>query len=316
MSRMRAREAVVVVVTLTVWFATYSVLVLDKPFAPVGRGLANLTILIVFITAANYMIEGSARRDFILMRLLGEEREKSERLLLNVLPAPVAERLKESPGTVADSFEEVTVLFADIADSTPNVARLTAEEAVEFLNEIFTAFDELADEHGLEKIKTIGDGYMVVGGLPEPRPDHAAAVVALAVDMQEQIGRFRWPTGEPVVLRIGINTGPVVAGVIGRRKFSYDLWGDTVHVASRMESHGVAGSIQLAQSTHERVRAIHRGTKRIVDVKGKGPMPVYVLHARPFRHRRKTKARADRPRTTTRSKTPPKSTRVAAARDV
>ena len=290
MSRLRAIEAVAVQFLFLGW---YVFLVLTRFHQPAGALTApflSLGVLVVFITITNYMLEHSARRDFILLRLLGQEREKSERLLLNVLPAAIAERLKESPGTVADRFDEVTIMFADIADSTPNIAKLEPEAAVELLNDIFTAFDRLAAKHGLEKIKTIGDGYMVVGGLPEPRPDHARAVVALAVDMRKEIERFTWPTGEPIVLRIGINTGPAVAGVIGTSKFAYDLWGDTVHVASRMESHGVAGGIQLTRATYERVRRHHRCTERTVNVKGKGPMPVYLLERNGSRPR-KTRAR-------------------------
>jgi len=292
MSRLRAREAALVQTVLIGWFAIFSLVVQDSQL-PVGLGrvFSGLGVQALFILVANYLIEHSARRDFLLMRLLGQEREKSERLLLNVLPVPIAQRLKESPETIADSFAEVTVLFADIADSTPNIARLPAESAVELLNGIFTAFDGLADKHGLEKIKTIGDAYMVVGGLPEPRPDHAEAIVAMAVDMQKEIERFRWPSGDPLVLRIGINTGPVVAGVIGTRKFIYDLWGDTVNVASRMESHGVSGGIQLTATTYSRVRGHHRCKKRTVDVKGKGEMPVYLLQADGLSLKRSRKAK-------------------------
>ena len=279
-SRLRAVEAVFVQFLLIGLFAYVTVNWFDRPPGFLVTPLLSLAALAVFITGANYMIESSARRDFVLMRLLGQEREKSERLLLNVLPPAIAERLKESPGTIADHFEEITVLFADIADSTPQIAKLEPEEAVELLNEIFTAFDQLAHKHGLEKIKTIGDAYMVVGGLPEPRDDHAQAVVAMAVDMQKEAAKFKWPTGEPLVLRVGINTGPAVAGVIGTSKFIYDLWGDTVNVASRMESHGVAGGIQLTQTTYKHVRRRHRCTERVVNVKGKGAMPVYLLETK------------------------------------
>ncbi len=279
MSRLSARESVAVVLLLIGWFTYLTVVVYDRPAAALVAAMLGLGVLSVFIAAANYMIENSARRDFLLQRLLGQEREMSERLLLNVLPEPIAEQLKESPGTIAESFDEITVLFADIADSTPNIARMEPRAAVELLNDIFTSFDRLAVKHGLEKIKTIGDAYMVVGGLPEPRPDHAETVVAMALDMQEEIAKFTWPSGEPLVMRVGINTGPAVAGVIGTSKFTYDLWGDTVNVASRMESHGIVGGIQLTQTTHRRVRRSHRCTQRTVNVKGKGPMPVYVLQS-------------------------------------
>jgi class 3 adenylate cyclase len=294
-SRLSARQAVLVLAALIGLFGYVTLSWFDRPAGFLLTPLLSLGALSLFIAGANYMIEHSSRRDFLLLRLLDREREKSERLLLNILPASIAERLKESTGTVADRFEEVTVLFADIADSTPNIARMDAEEAVELLNEIFTTFDRLADDHGLEKIKTIGDGYMVVGGLPEPRSDHAHAVVALAIDMQQEVARFTWPSGAPVVLRIGINTGPVVAGVIGTRKFSYDLWGDTVHVASRMESHGVAGGVQMTESTYKHVRRVHRCAPRTVNVKGKGSMPVYVLEAGvPSRSRKRPRLAARR----------------------
>jgi class 3 adenylate cyclase len=293
-SRLRAVEAVLVQFILIGLFAYATVNWFHRPTGFLVTPLLSLATLAVFITGANYMIESSARRDFILMRLLGQEREKSERLLLNVLPPAIAERLKQSPGTIADSFDEITVLFADIADSTPQIAKLEPEQAVELLNEIFTAFDRLAHKHGLEKIKTIGDAYMVVGGLPEPRDDHAQAVVAMAVDMQKEVAKFRWPTGEPLVLRVGINTGPAVAGVIGTSKFIYDLWGDTVNVASRMESHGVAGGIQLTETTYKRVRRRHRCTQRVVNVKGKGPMPVYLLASNGTKRRVRRKELARR----------------------
>jgi class 3 adenylate cyclase len=297
MSRLRAREAALVAVLLIGWSAFYSIAVVHKPAGTATRGLANLATTVIFILVAVYLIEHSARRDFVLLRLLEAEREKSERLLLNVLPASIAERLKESPGTVADSFADATVLFADIVDSSPNIARTSPEAAVELLNGIFTSFDRLADEHRLEKIKTVGDAYMVVGGLPEPRRDHADAVVAMALDMQKEIARFTWPTGEPLFLRVGINTGPVVAGVIGTRKFAYDLWGDTVNIASRMESHGTPGAIQITEATHRRIRRRHRFTRRKIEVKGRGPMSVYVLEVggpRVAKPRGRHKAKATR----------------------
>ncbi|HEX2240801.1 MAG TPA: adenylate/guanylate cyclase domain-containing protein [Actinomycetota bacterium] len=277
MSRLRAREVALVEIVLIGWFAFLSLVVLDKPLASLDAGLFSLGTLALFILVAGYLIEHSARRDFLLLRLLGRERERSERLLLNVLPAPIAQRLKESSGTIADSFSEATILFADITDSTPNIARMSAEVAVQLLNDIFSAFDRLADRHGLEKIKTIGDGYMVAGGLPEPRPDHAEAMVAMALDMQTEIARFRWPTGKPMSLRVGINTGPVVAGVIGTRRFIYDLYGDTANVAKRMESHGISGAIQMTQATYDRVRDRYSFTERTIDVRGKGVTATYLL---------------------------------------
>ena len=167
----------------------------------------------------------------------------------------------------------------NFVDFTPLSARLSAEEVVTLLNLVFSAFDSLAERHGLEKIKTVGDAYMVVGGLPEPREDHAGAVMAMAIEMQEEIARYSRHSGEPLRLRIGINTGPVVAGVIGTKKFIYDLWGDAVNLASRMESHGVAGGIQVTEATYERLRSRYTFTRRrLENVKGKGEMNAYLLH--------------------------------------
>jgi adenylate cyclase len=228
-------------------------------------------------------------REKAYLQQLSEEREKSERLLLSILPQPIAERLKQNPHTIADSFQDVSVLFADIVGFTQLWSRISAAELVELLNEIFSAFDRLADRHGLEKIKTIGDAYMVVGGLPIPRSDHAEAMAEMALDMQQAIDNFNTSTRttttqedrEPLRIRIGMNTGPVVAGVIGRNKFIYDLWGDTVNIASRMESHGIANAIQVTEQTYERLKDLYRFQKRgIIDVKGKGPMTTYLLIGR------------------------------------
>jgi class 3 adenylate cyclase len=209
---------------------------------------------------------------------LQAERAKSERLLLNILPGPVAERLKANQQPIADSFADVTVLFADIVEFTSLSAHLAPEALVAWLNDIFSAFDALADQHGLEKIKTIGDAYMVVAGLPEPRPDHVEAIAAMALDMQTALARHRAPNGAPMQMRIGINTGHVVAGVIGTRKFIYDLWGDTVNTASRMESHGVSGGIQVTEAVYLRLRDRYVFEERgLVAVKGKGSIPAYLL---------------------------------------
>jgi adenylate cyclase len=221
---------------------------------------------------------------FALLHYFVRERERaqerSERLLLNVLPAPIAARLKMAAGWIADGFDDATVLFADIEGFTGLSERLPPGRVVGILDEVFTAFDELAAERGLEKIKTIGDAYMVAAGIPLPRPDHAESVADMALAMQDrcrQPGRG-WPE---LALRIGIDTGPVVAGVIGRSKFIYDLWGDTVNTASRMESHGVPGQIQVTERAFlrlkDRFEFRDRGT---VNVKGKGPMRTYLLVGR------------------------------------
>jgi class 3 adenylate cyclase len=211
-------------------------------------------------------------------RALDLERQKSERLLLNVLPASIAARLKETEGVIADGFSDVTVLFADIVDFTRRSQRITPEQVVEVLNELFSVFDQLARERGLEKIKTIGDAYMVVGGLPDPRPDHADAVAEMALAVRAAVAGRADPSGQPLAVRIGIDTGPVVAGVIGTSRFSYDLWGDTVNTASRMESQGVPGCIQVTTRTWERLRDRYRFERRgPIQVKGKGEIVTYFL---------------------------------------
>jgi adenylate cyclase len=209
-------------------------------------------------------------------RLLAAEQERSETLLLSILPRPIAERLKVSQDVIAERCEEVSVLFADITGFTPAAERLPAEEVVILLNEIFSAFDELVARHGLEKIKTIGDGYLVAAGIPTPRADHAEAAARLALAMRQTLADL--PVASGLSLRVGIDSGPVVAGVIGRTKFSYDLWGDTVNTASRMESHAAPGAIQVTERTYRRLEdgfALERRTG--VVVKGKGEMTTYVL---------------------------------------
>ncbi len=181
--------------------------------------------------------------------LLQLEKEKSEHLLLNILPRAIADRLKGGERTIADSHAQVTVLFADLVGFTQLSSKTVAQDLVNLLNEVFTQFDHLAEKHGLEKIKTIGDSYMLVGGLPLPRGDHADAVAAMALEMIADVKRLNEESGKEISIRIGINTGPVVAGVIGRKKFTYDLWGDTVNLASRMESSGLPNSIHISPST-------------------------------------------------------------------
>ncbi len=214
-------------------------------------------------------------------KALRVEQEKSERLLLNILPKAIADQLKQYQGSLAEQFEEVTIMFADIVGFTPLSARLSPIELVSLLNQIFSTFDHLAERHGLEKIKTIGDAYMVVGGLPVSRPDHAEAIAEMALDMAEAITHFQQDNGEPFRIRVGINTGPVVAGVIGIRKFIYDLWGDTVNVASRMESQGLPGCIQVTAATYERLKDKYllKPQGKLV-VKGKGEMLTYWLTGR------------------------------------
>ena len=214
---------------------------------------------------------------------LKAERERAERLLLNILPESIAKRLKNEQETIADSFEEVTVLFADLVNFTNLSSQISPTELVGLLNEIFSRFDRVVERYSLEKIKTIGDSYMVVGGLPLPRSDHAEAIAEFALDMQEEIKKFNAEKDQAFSLRIGINTGPVVAGVIGLKKFIYDLWGDAVNTASRMESHGIPGYIQVSSTTYDRLKDKYLLEERgIIHVKGKGEMTTYLLKSRKF----------------------------------
>ncbi|MEM8645748.1 MAG: adenylate/guanylate cyclase domain-containing protein [Pseudomonadota bacterium] len=223
-------------------------------------------------------VQASARAEREVAAAYGE----SERLLLNILPAPIAARLKETEGMIADDYDRVAILFADIAGFTQMSGRLEPAQLVKLLNDVFNAIDEVVARYGAEKIKTIGDAYMVVAGLPIEDPDPDDTIAQLALDMVEAVGKFKDPiSGEPVQIRVGINTGAVVAGVIGKRKFAYDLWGDAVNVAARMEATGEIGRIQvpdeLAAALQDRFTFEPRGE---IEVKGKGKMRTSFLVAR------------------------------------
>lgn len=238
-------------------------------------------LLIVAVLVALTLAFSVAKQFASALRALAREQAKSERLVLNILPASIAHELKHQERTIADSFPEVTVMFADIVGFTELAAQTEPIEVVEILNVIFSEFDQLTEEHGLEKIKTIGDAYMVVGGLPEPKPNHATAIANMALDMQARIAEYCRDTGQHLSIRIGINTGPVIAGIIGTKKFIYDLWGDTVNIASRMESHGIPGSIQVTEATYNYLKSYYLFEERgMVKVKGKGPMNCYLLKGR------------------------------------
>ena len=217
------------------------------------------------------------------------EQKVSERLLLNVLPPSIAERLKGRPEVmidgftevIADSFKEVTVLFADIVGFTEFSEGVSAEVLVGVLNDIFTRFDDIADNRGLEKIKTVGDTYMAAAGLPIPVADHAIRAAYMALDMLDAIERFNQHSGRELKMRIGIDSGPVVAGIIGKHKFFYDLWGDVVNTASRMESHGVAGRIQVTDSVRQQLTELFLLEDRgVIEVKGKGRMRTWFLNSK------------------------------------
>jgi adenylate cyclase len=274
------------------WYVAFVVLFLGSgiagtvigPIAPVPAWFANV------ILALNVVVGGTVfftllavfyqQRLDALVALRGEH-ERAESLLLNILPGSIAERLKARPETIADGFREVTVLFADVVEFTPRADKLAAAEVVGLLDRLFSQFDELAERYGLEKIKTIGDAYMVAAGVPDPRPDHARVLALLALDMAEAVAPGGSVGDLGLELRMGLNSGPVVAGVIGRKRFLYDLWGDAVNTASRMESAGTPGRIQVTRATYELLRDEFtfepRGT---VSVKGKGDMETWYLIGR------------------------------------
>jgi class 3 adenylate cyclase len=212
---------------------------------------------------------------------LNEAHLDSERLLHNILPVSIAERLKSTGGVIADRIEDVSILFADVVGSTPLSERLSPDEMVALLNDIFGSFDDLTDELGLEKIKTAGDAYMVVGGLTSVGDDHLSSVAEMALRMRDELTRHHVEGFGAIQMRFGVHVGAVVAGVIGKRKFSYDLWGDTVNTAARMESHGVPNQIQVTEAVFRRLSHRYRFEERgPIDVKGKGLMPTYFLVGR------------------------------------
>ena len=212
---------------------------------------------------------------------LQAEREKSEQLLLNILPKPIAERMKTGETNIADSHADATVLLADLVGFTSLSAHIDPGQIVQLLNEIFSAFDTLVEKHGVEKIKTLGDAYLVAGGISVPRPDHAEAVAALAIDLREEMERLNLQYDTSIRLRMGISTGPVIAGVIGRKTFSYGVWGETVNLACRLESTGEAGKIQIAESTYERLKHKYQFQKKhSIDDKRHAGLSAYWLDDR------------------------------------
>ena len=233
---------------------------------------ASAAILFVIV---QYAVRQIARAEASAER----EHQRSELLLSNILPPRVAERLKERAGSeIADAYPEASILFADMAGFTARASDTAPNDLVRFLNGVFTKLDALVEHHGLEKIKTTGDAYMVVSGVPEARPDHAEALAALALDMRDALAGLVDPKARKVPIRIGIASGPVVAGVVGTRKFFYDVWGDAVNTASRMESTGEAGKIQVAPETYERLKdRFDFEARGLVEVRGKGQMRTWFL---------------------------------------
>jgi guanylate cyclase len=271
------------------WLAAYLSLAIISgyfEFHPlVSSSLSPTTITFFFVLNIGVV---SAIAIFLLAYFVGEknrlftllrgEQIKSENLLLNILPRDIAAILKNESRTIADHYTEASILFADMVGFTPLSAKLAPVEVVELLNEAFSYFDSLLDKYNVEKIRTIGDSYMVASGVPRRRADHAQSLVYMALEMREFIATHAFRNDQRVSFRIGINSGPVIGGVIGTRKFVYDVWGDPVNVASRMESHGMGGMIQITQATYELIKddfvCESRGT---VNVKGKGEMEVFLV---------------------------------------
>ena len=239
--------------------------------------LQNVATVFAFgVLSAAYLFNLVRSTEGALEEALGQ----SEALLNNVLPPSIADRLKQSDAVIADSFSEASVLFADIADFTPLSQEMTPVALVQLLDDVFSRIDLLVHRHGLEKIKTIGDAYMVAAGIPLRRDDHAAAMVAFAIDLRALLVEYNRETGRNLRLRIGINSGPVIAGVIGKLRFLYDLWGDSVNTASRMESHGLPGEIQVTEETRNLLLDRYVFEERgVIEVKGKGPMRTYFLRS-------------------------------------
>jgi adenylate cyclase len=247
---------------------------IDPGFASAVKTFTILTVSATLVLVA-FLFDSDTR---VAETHLEEEHARSERLLLNILPPAISARLKDGEVTIADGFQEVSVLFADMVGFTELSARMPPADLVGVLNSVFSRFDELAGELGLEKIKTIGDAYMVAAGLPEPRDDHAAVLVRMGLHMRDALTLLNEEQGLSLAVRIGVHSGPVVAGVIGKRKFSYDLWGDTVNTASRMESHGEKGRVHVSQATASLLGdAFELASRGSIPVKGKGEMATFFV---------------------------------------
>jgi len=239
-----------------------------QPDARMLIALGNLIMMGIIATLAG----------LYLLQQVNYYRRRADNLLLNILPAPIALRLKESSETIAEGYSDVTVLFADLVGSTPLFSTLEPAEAVDWLNEVFTMFDGLVEKYGLEKIRTIGDNYMVASGVPIKRVDHAKAMALFALDMIYGLEKLPPRYGRHLAFRVGINSGPLVAGIIGRSKFQYDLWGDTVNTASRMETHGEAGKVHISSATYYLIKDEFECESRgVITIKGKGEMETWFV---------------------------------------
>jgi adenylate cyclase len=274
-SRMAMLWMITFFVATSIFVFTEPVLAASNPRVP--DRLSNQLFSLNFGFGLTYMILNT----FFFMYLLEVSRKQADDLLLNILPASIAKRLKEGEATIADSYKSASIMFVDIVNFTPISAASTAKDVVVLLSELFSKFDQLVEKHNAEKIETIGDSYMVAVGLPDSRTDHAQIIASLALDIQAYLAKGISISGKLINCRIGINSGPLMAGVIGRKRISYNVWGDTVNTASRMESHGIAGQIQISYTTYKLIKNDFICEPRgAIDVKGKGSMKTYLLKER------------------------------------
>jgi class 3 adenylate cyclase len=283
LSRLQFRYSALVGVALIVMHNVGAFFVIHDETNNVIFGDYFLLVTAFIGTVGAYVLERSTRLLFLRERELDRERGRSEGLLRNILPEQIADRLKQrNPATehghIAQAYSEVTVVFADLVEFTRQSGRTDPPEIVTVLDDVFTRFDAIAERYGLEKIKTIGDAYMAVAGVPEPREDDVEVAAQAALAMREEVRHLHWPSGDEMRVRIGLATGPAVAGVIGQRKFAYDLWGDTVNTAARMESNGIPDEIQVSEEIYQRLGDRYRFSDvHVVNLKGKGPTAARFL---------------------------------------
>src|SRR5919198_4891606 len=284
--RLRFLYATAAAAKILVGYEVVAVWVKDTPADILVNNNFFFVSSVIVGMAAGYTIERGMRAEFLQRRLIDRERDRSDALLLNILPQAIIDRLKTrgeagSQRRLADALDEVTVLFADAVGFTEQAGKTAADDLVTALDGLFSRFDALADRYGLEKIKTVGDAYMAVAGAPEPHPDHAGAAAEMALGIIEELEDARWPSGDPILVRVGIASGPAVAGVIGQRKFAYDLGGDTVNLASRLQSQGQPGRILASESVVAHLKGRYEfGPRLMVELKGKGPTQARFLLSR------------------------------------
>ena len=283
LSRLQFRYSALVGVALILMYNVGAALFTNETTTDVIFGDFFLLVTALIGTAGAYVLERSTRLLFLRERELDRERGRSEGLLRNILPEQIADRLKQRDpatehGHIAQAYAEVTVVFADLVEFTKQSGRTDPPQIVAVLDDVFTRFDALAERYGLEKIKTIGDAYMAAAGIPEPREDEVEVAAKMALAMRDEIAVLRWPSGDAMRVRIGMATGPAVAGVIGQRKFAYDLWGDTVNTAARRESNGIPGEIQVSEEVFRQLGDRYRFSEvHVVNLKGKGPTAARFL---------------------------------------